>query len=55
VGDEWTPRMSAPFDPVASKLAQDLGVTVKILNGKNMTNLAKALDDKEFIGTTIRS
>jgi uridylate kinase len=55
VGDEWSPRMSAPFDPIASKLAQDLGLTVKILNGTNIANLEKAIDGKPFFGTTIRS
>lgn len=53
VGDTWSPRMKAPFDPIASKLAQELGVTVKILNGRNLDNLANALDHKEFHGTTI--
>lgn len=53
VGDVWKPGMNAPFDPIASKLAQDLDVTVKILNGKNLTNLALALDGKPFVGTTI--
>ncbi|MCJ7826604.1 UMP kinase, partial [Patescibacteria group bacterium] len=43
-GDEWTPGLNLPFDPIASKLAQELGVTVKILNGKNLDNLEKALD-----------
>jgi uridylate kinase len=52
-GDTWTPGLNLPFDPIASKLARDLGVTVKILNGKNLDNLAKALDNKEFHGTTI--
>lgn len=54
IGDTWTPGMHAPFDPIASKLAQDLGITVKILNGKNLPNLAKALDNKPFTGTTIK-
>jgi uridylate kinase len=54
VGDVWKPGMNAPFDPIASKLAQELGVTVKILNGKNLENLAKALDGKPFTGTTIK-
>lgn len=54
IGDTWTPGMHAPFDPVASKLAQDLGITVKILNGKNLDNLVAALDNKPFIGTTIK-
>lgn len=53
VGDKWSPRMSAPFDPIASKLAQELGITVKILNGKNIANLEKAIDEKIFHGTTI--
>lgn len=53
VGDKWIPGMNVPFDPIASRLASDLGVTVKILNGKNLENLEKALDGKEFVGTTI--
>lgn len=54
VGDEWKPGMNAPFDPIASKLAQEVGVTVKILNGKNLDNLALALDGKPFAGTMIQ-
>ena len=54
VGDTWKPGMNAPFDPIASRLAQDLHVNVKILNGKNLDNLAAALDGKPFIGTTIQ-
>lgn len=53
-GEKWIPGMNLPFDPIASKLAQELGVTVKILNGKNLDNLAKALDGKSFVGTTIQ-
>jgi len=52
-GDEWSPGLNLPFDPIASKLAQELGVTVKILNGKNLENLGKALDGKSFVGSTI--
>jgi len=54
VGDVWKPGMNAPFDPIASKLAQEVGVNVKILNGKNFDNLALALDGKPFIGTMIK-
>lgn len=53
-GDKWIPGMNLPFDPIASKLAMELGVTVKILNGRNLDNLAKALDGKPFTGTTIK-
>ena len=55
VGDHWVPGMNAPFDPVASKLAQDLEVTVKILSGNNFENLALALDGQPFEGTTIHN
>lgn len=54
VGSSWTPGMNAPFDPIASKLASELAITVKILNGKKLENLALALDGKEFVGSTIR-
>ena len=53
-GDKWVPGMNLPFDPIASKLAMELGVTVKILNGKNLDNLAAALDGAPFKGTTIK-
>lgn len=53
VGDTWRPGMNAPFDPIASKLAEANGITVKILDGHNFEALANALDDKDFVGTTI--
>lgn len=52
-GDTWTPGLNLPFDPIASKLADELGVTVKILGGNNLDNLGRALDGKSFTGTTI--
>lgn len=52
-GDTWTPGMNTPFDPIASKLAEELGVTVKFLNGRNLSNLEAALDGKPFVGSTI--
>lgn len=51
---KWSPGMNVPFDPIAAKSAQELGITVKILNGRNLDNLARALDGKDFIGTTIK-
>lgn len=52
VGDEWNPGMNAPFDPVAAKKAQELGVKV-IVMGSDFTNLENFLDNKEFTGTII--
>lgn len=52
-GDEWTPRMNVPFDPIAAKLAQELRISVKFLNGNNFDNLSAALDGRPFVGTSI--
>ena len=46
--------MNKPFDPIASREAEKLGLEVAILNGKKIKNLENYLDDKKFIGTTIR-
>lgn len=54
VGDEWKPGMNAPFDPIAAKKAQELGVLVKVLNGNNFDNVEQALEGKPFVGTTIQ-
>lgn len=54
VGDEWTPGKNCPFDPIASKKAQELGMTVICAGGKNIANIKAILEDKEYIGTTIK-
>lgn len=54
VGDKWIPGMNAPFDPIAAKNSQELGLTTVILNGKNLTNLQNYLEGKSFIGTTVK-
>jgi uridylate kinase len=53
VGDEWVPGKNVPFDPVASRRAADLGLTVICAAGKNLANLKKILAGEEFTGTTI--
>jgi uridylate kinase len=53
VGDEWIPGMSAPFDPIASKKAEELGVKVVVANGKNFDNLDKFFRGESFVGTVI--
>jgi len=54
VGNKWDPGLNAPFDPIASKQAEQLGIKVIIMNGKNLKNLENCLDKKKFIGTIIR-
>ena len=51
---EWTARLNSPFDPIASKMAEELGLEVDILNGKNISNLEKCFNGDVFIGTTIK-
>lgn len=53
VGSEWDPGLHAPFDPVASRLAQKLGLIVKVLHGKDMDNVKRAIEGRVFQGTTI--
>src|SRR5258706_15147961 len=53
VGDDWTPGMHAPFDPIAAKLAQELGVKVVIMAGNDFDNIQKYFDGEKFVGTTI--
>lgn len=53
VGDKWIPGMNAPFDPVASKKAEELGLKVVILKGNNFENLENYFAGRNFTGTTI--
>lgn len=53
-GDTWKPGMNAPFDPIAAQLADDLGITVIVLDGRDLENLDKAIEGKPFVGTTIQ-
>lgn len=53
VGDQWTPGMNVPFDPIATKRAEELGINVVIMRGNNFKNLESFFAGKEFIGTTI--
>jgi uridylate kinase len=53
VGSKWVPGMNKPFDPIASKKAEQLGLKVVIMNGKKLVNLEKFLNGGEFLGTVI--
>lgn len=54
VGDDWTPGKNTPFDPIASKKAQNLNLTVICAAGKNIENIRSILDGKQFEGTEIK-
>jgi uridylate kinase len=51
---EWKPGLNTPFDPVASKMAEENNIEVIIINGKPINNLAKCLNGEKFLGTVIK-
>lgn len=53
VGDDWSPGMHAPFDPIAARKAQEIGIRVVIM-GKDFENVGKYLKGEKFVGTVIQ-
>lgn len=53
VGDTWVPGMNMPFDPVASRKAEELGLEVVILKGNNFENVENYFAGRQFVGTVI--
>lgn len=49
---EWSPGLNSPFDPVASRHAQELGLTVVIM-GSNLENLEQYFVGESFEGSVI--
>jgi uridylate kinase len=52
IGTKWTPGMNIPFDPVASKLADEGKIDV-LLVGPDTKNISKILSGEAFKGTVI--
>jgi uridylate kinase len=53
IPEEWDPGLSAPFDPVAAREAERLGIEVAIINGTKLDELEKCLEGNPFVGTVI--
>ena len=53
IPEEWDPGLSSPFDPVAAKEAETIGLEVAVMSGKDLSNFANYLDAKPFKGTVI--
>jgi uridylate kinase len=53
IPDHWDPGLSSPFDPVAAKEAEALGLEVAIINGAKLGEFSKYLEGKPFVGTVI--
>lgn len=54
VGSKWSPGLSMPFDPRASREAEILKIKVVIINGRKIERLENFLQGKSFIGTVIQ-
>ncbi len=54
VGSKWIPRMHAPFDPIASRLAEKQGIEVAIMRGTDLNNFQNFLNGKKFKGSVIK-
>ncbi|MCL2720297.1 MAG: UMP kinase [Treponema sp.] len=55
VGDEWVPGKNVPFDPIASRHAEKIGLKVICAGGRDLENLKKILNGEEYTGTTINA
>lgn len=55
IPEEWDPGLSSPFDPVAAKAAEALGIEVACISGARLDALQDYLDEKKFTGTRIHA
>ncbi len=53
IPEKWDPGLNSPFDPVAAKEAETLGLEVACINGNRLDEFSNYLDSKPFIGTVI--
>jgi len=53
VGNTWVAGANRPFDPIASREAEKLGLKVSILKGTDLVEVNKAIAGKKFKGTVI--
>jgi len=53
IGDKFVSGMNVPFDPVASKEAEKIGLKVVIMNGNDLENFEDFLEGERFKGTVI--
>ena len=51
--ESWDPGLSSPFDPIAAKRAEELGIEVAVIGGSRLDELENYLNTKPFAGTRI--
>lgn len=55
IPEDWAPGLSAPFDPVAAKVAERDGIEVAQINGLRLEHLRDYLRGQPFVGTRIHN
>lgn len=53
IPENWDPGLSSPFDPMAAKEAEKLGIEVAHINGTKLEALTAYLEGQPFVGTRI--
>lgn len=53
VGNEWSPGLSAPFDPIASRFCEKNGMRALVLGGMRMEPLLEYLSSGHIDGTLL--
>jgi uridylate kinase len=54
IPEKWAPGLNSPFDPMAAKNAEEAGIEVAILNGKDLSNLKNYFNGVSFRGTVVK-
>lgn len=54
VGSKWSPGANVPFDQLAAKEAQKLGLSVSFVKGTDLKQLGQVLTNKKFKGTIVK-
>ncbi|KKP72874.1 MAG: Aspartate/glutamate/uridylate kinase [Candidatus Roizmanbacteria bacterium GW2011_GWA2_35_19] len=52
-GDKWSPGLNIPFDPIATQLAKQIGITAIITSGHDIKNLQDIIEGEPFKGTVV--
>ncbi len=53
IGEKWEPRMNAPFDPIASKLAMLMAIKALFADGWNIGNIRMIVSGEKVVGTLL--
>jgi uridylate kinase len=55
IPEEWGPGLSSPFDPVAAREAEKLGIEVAQINGARIAEVMRYVHNEAFVGTRIQN